>query len=162
MLYMYEESVMKIVFVCTGNTCRSPMAEALMVARAGAGNVDIEVDSCGTSVYERERINPKAVQALCSIGISGFEHLSRQLDKNDIQSADIVLTMTQQQKFCITKVYSEYKYKIFTISEYTRDSKDDVTDPYGKSQIFYNFCVKELETLVDELYEIVREQMEQI
>ncbi len=153
---------MKIVFVCTGNTCRSPMAEALMVARAGAGNLDIEVDSCGTSVYESEDINSKAVQALYSIGISGFEHRSRQLDKNDIQSADIVLTMTQQQKFSITKVYSEYKYKIFTICEYTRDSKDDVTDPYGKSQIFYNFCVKELQTLVDELYEIVKEQMEQI
>ena len=153
---------MKIVFVCTGNTCRSPMAEALMVARAGAGNLDVVADSCGISVYESEDINPKAVQALSTVGISGFEHKSRQLEKADIQSADIVLTMTQQQKFSITKVYSEYKYKVFTISEYTRDSKDDVTDPYGKSQIFYNFCVKELESLVDELCEIVKEQMEQI
>ncbi len=152
---------MKIVFVCTGNTCRSPMAQALMQARA-AGNLDIKVDSCGTSVYQSEGINHKAEQALSSVGITAFEHSSRQLDKTDIDSADIVLTMTQHQKISITKVYPEYKYKVFTICEYTRDSKDDVTDPYGKSQIFYNFCVNELKVLVDELYEIIKEQMEQI
>lgn len=153
---------MKIIFVCTGNTCRSPMAEALLVEKLKDGNMDAEVDSCGTSVYQSESINPKAVQALRTVGISYFEHQSRQLDKTDIQSADLVLTMTQQQKFSIVKAYADYKYKVFTISEYTRDSKDDVTDPYGKSQIFYNFCVNELKQLVEELYEILKEQMEQV
>lgn len=159
MLFMYEDNTMKIVFVCTGNTCRSPMAEALMKAKTNSENIDIQVDSCGTGVYESESVNTKAINALATLGIKDFEHKSRQLTAQDIYSADIVLTMTQQQKLSITKVYSEYKYKIFTISEYTRDSKDDVTDPYGKSQIFYNFCVNEISKLVDELFEIVKEQM---
>ena len=151
---------MKIIFVCTGNTCRSPMAQALFEKKAAEGNLDIQIESRGTSVYSDELINPKAVEALESVGITGFEHTAQQLTKQDILNSDIILTMTQQQKISITKVYPHYKYKIFTISEYATDSKDDVTDPYGKSQIFYNFCVNEISKLVDVLYDIIKEQME--
>lgn len=151
---------MKVVFVCTGNTCRSPMAEALMKSKLQHYELDITVDSCGTNVYESEPVNHKAVEALKNLGIEYCIHNSRQIDKNDVETADVILTMTQQQKYSIIKVYSDYKYKVFTINEYSRDCKDDVTDPYGKSQIFYNFCVNELNTLVDELIEIFKEQME--
>jgi protein-tyrosine phosphatase len=151
---------MKVVFVCTGNTCRSPMAEALMKNKIQQSELDITVDSCGTNVYESEPVNHKAVEALKTIGINCFIHASRQINKSDLETADVVLTMTQQQKYSITKVYGDYKYKVFTINEYARDSKDDVTDPYGKSQIFYNFCVNELNTLIEELFDIFKEQME--
>ena len=151
---------MKVIFVCTGNTCRSPKAEALMKSKNQQNKLDISVESCGTNVYESEPVNRKAVEALKTLGVTCLIHNSRQIDKSDLDSADVILTMTQQQKYSITKVYSDYKYKVFTINEYARDSKNDVTDPYGKSQIFYNFCVNELNVLVDELVEIFKEQME--
>lgn len=151
---------MRIIFVCTGNTCRSPMAQALFAKKIAEGNLPVEVESRGTSVYSDEVINPKAIEALATMGIKGFEHTAQSLSKEDLDDADIILTMTQQQKFSITKIYPNYKYKVFTLAEYVTDSKDDISDPYGKSQIFYNFCVAEIGKLVDELYEIVREQME--
>lgn len=151
---------MKIIFVCTGNTCRSPMAQALFAKKVAEGNLPIEVESRGTSVYNDEVINPKAIEALATMGINDFEHIARGLSKEDLETADIILTMTQQQKFSIVKIFPNYKYKVFTLSEYTIDSNDDISDPYGKSQIFYNFCVAEIDKLVDSLYEIVKEQME--
>ena len=151
---------MKIIFVCTGNTCRSPMAQALFEKKALSEGLDICVESRGTNVYDDEVINPKAIEALAGVGIIGFTHDAQQLSKQDLEEADVVLTMTHQQKFYINKIFPDYKYKVFTICEYTTDSNNDVSDPYGKSQIFYNFCVNELSTLVDGLYEIIREQME--
>ena len=151
---------MKIIFVCTGNTCRSPMAQALFAKKVAEGNLPVEVESRGTSVYGDEVINPRAVEALATVGITGVEHTARQLTKEDILDADIILTMTQQQKFSITKIFSDYKFKVFTLAEYVMDSNDDISDPFGKSQIFYNFCIGEIGKFVDELYEIVKEQME--
>lgn len=151
---------MKIIFVCTGNTCRSPMAQALFAKKVAEGNLPVEVESRGTSVYSDEVINPKAVEALSAVGIKDFEHTARGLSKEDLDTADILLTMTQQQKFSIIKIFPNYKYKVFTLAEYVTDSKDDISDPYGKSQIFYNFCAAEIGKLVDELYEIIKEQME--
>ena len=151
---------MKIIFVCTGNTCRSPMAQALFERKVAEGKLSIEVDSRGTSVYSDEVINPKAIEALSTVGINGFEHTAQSLTKEDIDDADVILTMTQQQKYSITKIYPNYKYKVFTLAEYATDSKDDISDPYGKSQIFYNFCVAEIGKLVDVLYEVIKEQME--
>ncbi len=151
---------MKIIFVCTGNTCRSPMAQALFAKKVAQGNLPVEVESRGTNVYSDEVINPKAIEALSSMGIKGFEHKAQSLTKEDLDNADIILTMTQQQKFSIIKIYPNYKYKVFTLPEYAVDSKDDISDPYGKSQIFYNFCVTEIGKLVDVLYDIIKEQME--
>ena len=151
---------MKIIFVCTGNTCRSPMAQALFARKAAKDKLDIVAESRGTNVYNDEVVNPKALEALATVGIADFEHTARQLTKEDVLDADVILTMTQQQKFSIIKIFPDYKYKVFTLAEYATDSKDDITDPYGKSQIFYNFCVAEIGKLVDTLYEIIKEQIE--
>ena len=151
---------MKVLFVCTGNTCRSPMAEALLKDKIKNSDLDITVDSCGINVYESESINPKACDALKTLGVDNIIHFSRQFIKKDIDESDLVLTMTQFQKTSLIKIFPDYKYKVFTILEYTRDSKDEVSDPYGKSQIFYNFCANEINVLCDELLEILKEQME--
>ena len=156
---MFEEFTMKITFVCTGNTCRSPMAEAILTDLVQKNKMDIDVISRGLSVYESETINPKASQALCNMGINGFTHVSKQIDFEDVLTSDLILTMTQQHKATLSKAYDEEKYKIFTLLEYISNSKDDISDPYGKSQIFYNFCSEELKKYIDILFEELKEQV---
>lgn len=150
---------MKIIFVCTGNTCRSPMAEAILKKMVYNENLDVVVESRGTSVYSEDPINPKSVQALATIGIFNVMHRARQIMKTDIEESDIVLTMTQQHKLALLKTYPDFRYKIFTLAEYAVDSRDDISDPFGKSQIFYNFCLQEIKKLVEALFEEIKEQI---
>lgn len=150
---------MKIIFVCTGNTCRSPMAEAILKKMVYAEKLDVQVESRGTSVYSEEPINPKSAEALATIGINNVSHRAKQISKADIEESDIVLTMTQQHKLSLVKTHPDYRYKIFTLSEYAMDSRDDISDPFGKSQIFYNFCVQEIKKLVEALFEEIKEQL---
>ena len=143
---------MNILFVCTGNTCRSPMTEAIfnrIVSDRGISG--FTADSRGISVYASDAVNPKAVNALETVGISGFEHVSQKISAEDVKNADLILAMTQMQKEMLITYYKDEKYKIFTIMEYIYNKKTDVDDPYGKSQVVYNICVKDLYTVVSDL-----------
>ena len=150
---------MKIIFVCTGNTCRSPMAEAILKKMVYEDGLEVQVESRGTSVYSDDPINPKSAEALATIGIKNVIHKAKQISKTDIEESDIILTMTQQHKLSLVKTYPDYRYKIFTLSEYAADSRDDISDPFGKSQIFYNFCIQEIKKFVESLFEVIKEQL---
>ena len=150
---------MRVTFVCTGNTCRSPMAEALLKKKCESENLDIEVLSRGTSVHTMDVINPKSLEALKNVDINNFSHTAQQINSDDVKNSDIVLTMTYNQKKELLRLYPEQKYKIFTLSEYVLDTIEDITDPYGKSQIFYNFCLEEIGKLIELLGEEIKEQI---
>ncbi|HEX2294717.1 MAG TPA: hypothetical protein VHN37_05345 [Actinomycetota bacterium] len=86
---------MKIVFVCTGNICRSPMGEALLrheLERRGCA--DVEVSSCGTWASAPQPATGHAVTVLGGRGIDLSAHRSRALDANELEDADLVLAMT--------------------------------------------------------------------
>jgi protein-tyrosine phosphatase len=86
---------MKIVFVCTGNICRSPMGEALLRHELAArGCDDVEVSSCGTWASAPQPATAHAVTVLEGRGIDLREHRSRGLDSAELEEADLVLAMT--------------------------------------------------------------------
>ncbi len=152
---------MKILFVCTGNTCRSPMAEAIFNYLAQKHkNFPFKAISRGLSVYVEESINPKADEALKSLGIMNTKHISRQISSDDIKTSELVLTMTQMQKETLQSYFKESKYKIATLLEYAADSKTDISDPFGKSQVVYNFCAKDLKDNITELINRLKEDYE--
>src|SRR5688500_11374651 len=86
---------MKVVFVCTGNLCRSPMAEALMrhsLAERGCG--DIEVSSVGTWAYQDNPAMPDAVELLAGRGIDLSSHRWRAIDPGELDEADVIVVVT--------------------------------------------------------------------
>jgi len=142
---------MKILFVCTGNTCRSPMAEAIFNNSDDAKLKDYTAVSRGTNVMIPQPINPKSEAALNRIDISGKQHYSRQLESRDIKESDLILTMTSNQKMMLKSAFPGYKAKIFTLNEKAYGKDSDIADPFGMDQETYNHCCEEILEAVNTL-----------
>jgi len=134
----------KIIFVCTGNTCRSPMAATIY--RSLETNSDIKVISRGLVVLFSEPSNPKAEVVLKSHNLELGGHISKPLKQSDIDENTLILTMTEKQKMSIMELF-EYTDNVYTIKEFVGET-GDVTDPYGGTLLDYEECYVELARLV--------------
>lgn len=114
----------KILFVCTGNTCRSPMAEAILRTKLKRNKIRWwDVSSCGTHAEVGGTISPNSKIALEDIGISVENFKPRQLTQKLIESSTIVICMTESQKKMLEACGNVYCIK--DMCGY------DVPDPYG-------------------------------
>ncbi|OAT79575.1 phosphatase [Bacillus sp. MKU004] len=141
--------MMRILFVCTGNTCRSPMAEAVMRHR---GKEQFEVKSSGVFAMDGSDASFQAKEVLKENDIK-HEHASSTLRKKDIDWADYVFTMTAHHKWTIMDQYPESSDKVFTLKEYVLEDPEnmDVSDPFGGSVDIYRHTYKELDSLIGQL-----------
>ena len=143
-----------IVCVCTGNTCRSPMAQTLArdwLKRRGVG-AQVTAFSAGISAYTGEGATDGAKNAMRNRGLSLDTHRARMLTPEIFDGADLVLTMTQGHKQAILQV--QPNEKTFTLSEYA-GLGGYVDDPFGMSDAVYELCAQQLERLVDKAMERV-------
>ncbi|ANU22409.1 low molecular weight protein arginine phosphatase [Planococcus donghaensis] len=137
---------MKILFVCTGNTCRSPMAEAIVTTK----NLK-EVEARSAGIFAGEAPLSENAQLVLSQQQISFSHTSKPLDKEDLDWAELVLTMTNSHKMAILQAYPETATKLFTLKEFAADSTEDVRDPYGGPITLYEKTFHELKLLIDKL-----------
>ena len=137
---------MRILFVCTGNTCRSPMAEAILSAR---NLPEIEARSAGIHAGAAP-LSANAQTILDQQQIS-FAHTSKPLDVEDMEWAELILTMTHSHKMAILQAYPEAATKLYTLKEFTDGSTEDISDPYGGPLALYEQTFQELKHLIDKL-----------
>ncbi|WLD93174.1 low molecular weight protein arginine phosphatase [Alkalihalobacillus sp. AL-G] len=147
----------RILFICTGNTCRSPMAEALLNDRS---NGKIDARSAGLFATPGYPANEHTIQTLKEEGIS-IDHASKPLTTELVDWANVILTMTQQHKQSILIQYPELADRVFTFKEFVKgesvvgaddfEESYDVTDPYGGHADIYRQTFKELDELITKL-----------
>lgn len=137
----------KVLFVCTGNTCRSPMAEVIMRRMAENAGTQMQVQSAGLYVLPGEPASPHAVQAAKELGLSLEGHHAQALTVGMVEQADAVLCMTQSQAEQIRRVCPEAQKKIWAIKNFAGLGSGDVSDPFGGSILEYRDCAQELELL---------------
>lgn len=138
----------KIIFVCTTNSTRSYMAQMAMAKLLEEQNIEgIKVMSRGLVVLFEEPVNPKAQICLEAHGYPVKEYVTRQLTQEDIDSGCMILTMTEAEKKKVMEEYENVK-RIYTIKEYANE-QGEVLDPYGKEVVDYEYCLRELERLVE-------------
>ncbi|MTI93973.1 MAG: low molecular weight protein arginine phosphatase [Firmicutes bacterium] len=137
---------MEILFVCTGNTCRSPMAEALLKSMTRSrGLGEIKVSSAGIAAATGSSASPLARDALDD-GRALDEHRARQVDNTLLAKADLVLTMTGQHAAILRSQFPEHSDKVHALLEYVDETETDVADPFGGDRETYRRTRDQIES----------------
>ena len=137
---------MEILFVCTGNTCRSCMVEAIFNSICTKENIACHSISAGISVVPFSKISSNALKVIRQrINEKYSIQNAIQLDIEHIKSSDIVLTMTENIKKILQYNFPSSKKKIYTLNEYV-GIDSDFPDPFGGD---YNLYVKTFEKLME-------------
>ena len=142
-----------IAIVCTGNTCRSPMAEAILRKQLEArfGDRPFQVLSAGVAAMDGSGPSPQAVEVMHRRGVDLRDHRSRYLDESVMRVADLVLTMTSGHRQAVVGAWPDMSDRVFTL----RHDGGDITDPIGMPEEVYDRCAQqitdELEVWLDKL-----------
>lgn len=138
--------MVKVLFVCLGNICRSPLAEAIFKDKIKQRSLTTRIyaDSCGTSNYHIGHApDPRTIANATRNGIS-IDHLGRQLSEADLETFDFILAMDESNYRNILKLSnsSKFAHKIQLIREYDPINPGDVPDPYyggeeGFQEVFH-------------------------
>ena len=154
-----ERGVRTVLFVCTANVCRSPMAEAVFNALAEDRRLPYRARSSGVAALVNEPMTPNARAALEEVGIpAGHHHRARQVSESMLREADLVLTMSPRHVATLQERYGSLSHKVHTLPQYASGStgEDGISDPYGQTMTAYRASVHQLLDHLDSLVEVLR------
>ena len=146
---MSEPRSMHILLVCSGNTCRSPMAEAVLRNKLARDDdlAGVVVGSAGTSAWDGTPASEGAYLVALERGLDLSEHRARALTADQVRDADLILTMTEAQARRVAEVGGEQKVHVLGEFVGNPEGSREVPDPMGGDVADY----REVLALLDDL-----------
>ena len=133
---------MKILFLCDGNTCRSPVAEAVMNKKAFEQGIDIVSESAGLQAFSGDEANEYSVKAAERLGVDISGHRSRKFSPYMAEEYNLFVVMTSEQKKSLREFIAEEQIYILS---------DGIADPYGENEEAYCECAEKISEGIDRL-----------
>jgi protein-tyrosine phosphatase len=115
-----SKATFKVIFVCTGNICRSPMAEQMLIQKAEKNKLPIKVVSAGVMAMTGDPMTPQSADAMTIRGFTPTKHISQDLTPKLLEEADLVLTATLDHRSAIARMLPKASKYSFTIDEFAR------------------------------------------
>lgn len=148
---------MKVMFVCTGNTCRSAMAEAIFKQMVGG---DVEVYSSGIAAATGNPPSQNTIIVCNNHGIDISNHFATYFKDSDIEDMDLVLTASQLHTNKLKIYYPDLE--IHTIREYAGQYPWDINDPFGGSLAAYEACFDEIYNSLLKISERIENELDSL
>lgn len=138
-----------VLFVCTGNTCRSPMAAALLKHYAQQAGMEVRVASAGLGAFTGDSASEHAQAAMAELGLDLTDHRSRKFHPALAEEFDLILVMTENHRRHLLQTAPELGPKVFLLGEYSRMVRSgeelteqeakvyEIADPFGQSLDVY-------------------------
>lgn len=140
-----------VVFVCTGNICRSAMAEHLLRHWAKARGLALETSSCGIAAESWYEVPAAARRQLEGEGVPPFEHKARLATREALKRGDLILAMTRAHYDHIVERFPELTSRTRLFREQAGFGEEDVADPMGGSDAVFARCLAVLKESLEAL-----------
>ncbi len=152
-----------VTFVCTGNTCRSPMAEALLrvtLAKKGQGLERFKVASFGLAAYPGDPVSANSVKAMQRIGLDVAAHRSRLLTQADVDRSAVIFGMTESHLAALHARFQLLPELVLLVRDVLpTDVPRDIPDPFGGGYRDYEECRDSMVEAMPAMVEFLRQNL---
>lgn len=145
-----------LLFICTGNICRSPMAEYLMRKRLGTKS-PWQIGSAGINTFNGQAASPEGVEVLAEMGIDMRAHRSQRLTRDLVDDASILVVMTASHRDQIVSQYRDAREKVFLLRSFAPGNRSgDIDDPIGSPSDVYRTTRDAIDDALPGLQEFIQ------
>lgn len=157
---MSSPPALRVLFVCTGNTCRSPLAAAALLDELGSDRERVAASSAGTAAGEGQPPTPEAIAVAQADGVDIRAHRARRVTPVVVRESDLVIVMERGHVGSVQSLGADPS-RVHVISEWPEPGEPSlpVSDPFGASRESYEECWRRIRRHVRRLVPHVREAL---